>query len=78
MGSGIKKRSELEHDDFFNMVRRSIIAKCSIPAGTKITKDMLIVKRPGYGIAPKHIDVVIGRVATSDIKEDHWITWEMI
>ena len=27
-----------------------------IPAGTEITAAMLTVKRPGYGIAPKHLD----------------------
>ena len=27
-----------------------------IPAGTVIEREMITVKRPGYGIAPKHLD----------------------
>jgi len=39
---------------------------------------MLDVKRPGTGIEPKFIDVVVGREAKRDIKADEWITWEVI
>jgi N-acetylneuraminate synthase/N,N'-diacetyllegionaminate synthase len=67
--------SEMEN---FEKARRSIHAACDIPNGTEITKNMLITKRPGYGIRPKLIDIVIGRKSRIDIKEDRWITWEMI
>jgi N-acetylneuraminate synthase/N,N'-diacetyllegionaminate synthase len=77
-GSGIKEKSELECEEMYVKARRSIHAKVDIPKGTKITKDMLIVKRPGYGIKPKFIDMVMGREAKKDIKEDEWITWEMV
>jgi sialic acid synthase SpsE len=58
--------------------RRSIIASQDIPKGTKITRDMLTIKRPGYGIKPKFLDTVIGRKAKQDIKEDEWIMWKMV
>ncbi len=32
-----------------------------LPAGTTITREMITIKRPGYGIAPKHLDLVLGR-----------------
>jgi len=38
----------------------------------------LIVKRPGYGIKPKFIDIVVGKKVKKDISEDQWITWEDI
>ena len=60
------------------MARRSIHAACDIKSGTEITKDMLVVKRPGYGIKPKFIDVIAGRKAKGDISEDQWITWKML
>jgi len=44
----------------------------------KITEDMLIIKRPGYGIKPKFIDTILGREAKTNIEEDQWITWNMI
>jgi N-acetylneuraminate synthase/N,N'-diacetyllegionaminate synthase len=77
-GSGIKEKSELESEEMYIKARRSIHAKVNIPKGAKITRDMLVIKRPGYGIKPKFIDVVIGREAKRDIKEDEWIIWAMI
>ena len=77
-GSGIKEKSKLESEEMYVKARRSIHAKINIPKGTKITRDVLIVKRPGYGIKPKFIDIVVGRKAKKDITEDEWITWEMV
>jgi len=77
-GSGIKEKSELESEEMYVKARRSIHAKVDIPKGTKIMRDMLIIKRPGYGIKPKFIDIVIGREAKKDIKDDEWITWDAV
>ena len=77
-GNGIKEKSELESEEMYVKARRSIHAKVDIPSGTKIAGDMLIIKRPGYGIKPKLVDIVVGRGAKKDIKVDEWITWEMI
>lgn len=77
-GDGIKRRSWLEDGEMYQKGRRSIIAKHDIPIGTVITRDMLVVKRPGYGISPKLIDIVVGRTTKLEIKEDEWITWEML
>jgi sialic acid synthase SpsE len=57
--------------------RRSLVAATDIEAGTKITKEMLTWKRPGTGISPKNIELVIGRKALVDIKEDDILTWEL-
>ncbi len=77
-GTGIKKKSELEGEEIYAKARRSIHAKVDIPKETTITRDMLIIKRPGYGIKPKFIDIIVGRVAKRDIREDEWITWDDI
>ncbi len=77
-GDGKKLGPKPEEIEQYEKARRSIHAKVNIPKGTKITKDMLIIKRPGYGIKPKFIDMIIGREAKQDIAEDQWITWEMI
>ena len=77
MGSGVKRHDPTEQE-MYDLARRSIVAACSIPAGTVITADMLAVKRPGTGIAPKFLDTVIGRTARTDIPEDEIITWEMV
>ncbi|MFN8632115.1 MAG: SAF domain-containing protein [Chloroflexota bacterium] len=49
-----------------------------MPRGTTITEEMLTVKRPGYGIAPKLLPLVVGRTARVDIPFDEVITWEMV
>lgn len=70
--------SEEEAGEMYQLARRSIIAATDIPAGTVIAREHLTVKRPGFGIAPKHIDVVVGRTAKVDIEFDDIITWEMV
>ena len=77
LGNGIKERSPAE-DEAYIKGRRSIHAKVDIPRNTRITRDMLIVKRPGLGIAPKYISIVEGRKALDTIKADQWISWDLI
>jgi len=57
---------------------KSIVAKTHIPAGTAITAGMLTCKSPGYGLKPRMLGEVIGKVAKSDILEDGVITKEHI
>ncbi len=79
LGSGrLEGPSELEAQEMYRLARRSLIAAVEIPAGTLIAREHLVVKRPGYGIAPKDIDHVVGRIARVDIEADEILTWEMI
>lgn len=77
LGSPIKQMIP-DEEEMARLGRRSIIARVNIPKGTKITEDMLIIKRPGYGIKPKFLDMVIGREAKKNIEKDDIITWEMV
>ncbi len=65
-----------EAGEMYRNARRSIVAGCKIPAGTEITADMLVVKRPGFGIEPRLIHTVVGRSARRDIDEDEVVTWD--
>jgi len=56
--------------------RRSIVAKKRISKGSKISQDVLVIKRPATGIYPKFIDKIIGCTATRDIEEDTPIQWD--
>jgi sialic acid synthase SpsE len=79
MGNGrLEGPSELERDEMYRLGRRSLIAASPIPAGTQITREMLTVKRPGFGIAPKYLDLVVGRTAQVDIEFDDILTWDMV
>lgn len=58
--------------------RRSLVAKRFIPKGKVIDKEDITWKRPGTGIPPYMIDVVIGGVALEDIEEDEILTFDKI
>jgi Sialic acid synthase len=77
-GDGFKRGPQSDEMKLYGMARRSIHAAVDIAAGTRITEQMLIAKRPGYGLRPKYIDWVVGRKASRDITQDMWITLEML
>lgn len=78
IGDGNKNGPRPEEREMFEKGRRSLHARSSISKGEKITHDKIIIKRPGLGIPPHLIHMVIGRTARIDIDKDQWITWEMI
>lgn len=49
---------------------KSVATRMPIAAGTVIKENMLTVKGPGTGIAPKQLKELIGVVAQSDMEED--------
>ena len=79
LGSGrLDGPSEQESGEMYALARRSVIAATDIDAGTEITAEMLTVKRPGTGITPKHMALLVGRVAKVDIPFDEPVTWDML
>jgi N,N'-diacetyllegionaminate synthase len=79
LGDGVKRGpSDEERVEMYAKARRSVVAARAIPAGTRITRDMLTIKRPGHGIAPKLIEALVGRTAAVDIEDDDILTWEML
>ena len=63
---------------YIGEIKKSIIAKQDIKIGQKITEDLLIIKRPSYGIEPKYLDKIIGLTAKCDINKDECIQWEYL
>lgn len=79
IGDGRKSGpSELERQEMYSLGRRSLIAARDLPAGTVLEAEMLTVKRPGFGVPPKMIDVVVGMRVTSDVEEDDVLIWDML
>jgi len=76
LGDGIKRPAQCEISTI-PINRKSLVAACDIKAGQTISKNMLEIKRPGTGIAPRYYDLIIGKKAIVDIPEDEVITWEM-
>ena len=78
LGDGRKLGPAPDELEMHQKARRSLVAACAIPKGTRVERDMVTIKRPGFGIKPKHLDLVVGRVAKQDIEEDTVLTWEMV
>ena len=58
--------------------RRSLVLTRDMKAGEVITETDLMPKRPGTGINPRYMDIVVGRKVLMDLEEDTILTWEMI
>ena len=77
LGDGIKRPAK-DEEGIKKVAMRSIVAKVDIPKGTIIAEDMLDVKRPGTGIEPKYIDMIVGKKAKENIRKDELVTREII
>jgi sialic acid synthase SpsE len=79
LGDGRKAGpSPEERVEMYSGARRSLIAARDLPAGTVLGEDMIVTKRPGTGIAPKHLELVVGRVLRVDVEEDDVLQWDML
>lgn len=71
-GDGIKRPSQSEIKNI-NIVRKSIVSKCTIHRGEVFTNDNITTKRPATGLPPMLWDSIIGKRATRDYSEDDMI-----
>ena len=75
MGDGIKKpvRNEERTKKF---VRRSLVAAKEIRTGDILSLNDIAIKRPGTGIPPEFMEIVVGMKAKRDIRVDSVLEWE--
>jgi N-acetylneuraminate synthase len=76
-GSGLKMPAASEKKTRINN-RKSIVLACPAIEGDVLTRDHLAIKRPGYGIAPKYLDQVIGRSIARTMEADDVLCWEAL
>ena len=75
---GNDRKKVVEHKESINAMRRSITSSMDIAKGTKIEKNMLVIRRPGDGIQPIDIEKIIGLEAKINIKSNKTIYWDDI
>ena len=68
-GTGMKKPAKCELSSLKN-VRKSIVASKDIPAGTILTDNFLEIKRPGNGISPNKLNLIIGKRIKKMVMKD--------
>jgi sialic acid synthase SpsE len=78
LGDGRKGAPHPDEVEMHQKARRSLVAARAIARGTRIETGMLTIKRPGFGLKPKHKALVVGRTARVDIDEDTVLTWDML
>lgn len=73
-GNGIKRPAGSEETTRRNN-RKSLVITQAVKAGERLTAAHVAVKRPGYGIQPKYLEQVIGRIAGRDLDPDAVLEW---
>ena len=74
-GNGIKRPADSEKGTRINN-RKSVVLASAVQAGERLSREHLAVKRPGYGIAPKNLEKVIGRRVVGAMDADAVLRWE--
>jgi N,N'-diacetyllegionaminate synthase len=54
---------------------RHLVASRSLPAGTRLTADMLESKRGEVGVSPEYFDILVGRELRRPLGKDESIAW---
>jgi N-acetylneuraminate synthase len=66
LGSGRKAPTASEIETA-KVARRSLVAARDIPAGAKLERDMVVMRRPGTGMSPATLDTLLDRRAVQEI-----------
>lgn len=77
LGDGVKAPSPEERDTA-RVARRSVVAATDIAAGTVLSGDMLQCRRPATGIAPRDLQMIVGRRAKSILSVGDVLQWDLL
>jgi pseudaminic acid synthase len=58
--------------------RRSLFIIIDVKKGEKLSNQNVRSIRPGYGLAPKYLEKILGRTAVQDFKKGTPLAWKMI
>ncbi|MGJ4733859.1 pseudaminic acid synthase [Leptospira levettii] len=76
LGSVKLERSKAEEKSI--IFKRSLYVVKDVKKGETFTSESVRSIRPGYGIPPKYIDIIIGSKAMYDIPRGTAVSWDMI
>ena len=77
IGNGVKQpvKSEIE---IASVARKSLVAAMDLKKGTILEVDNISIKRPGTGLPPSSLDLILGRRVIEDIKMGTLISMDSI
>lgn len=77
LGSGRKEPTPSEANTAA-IARKSLVAARTLTAGTILTREMVAIKRPGTGLSPARLAVIIGRRLVCDVPADALLSWDYL
>lgn len=69
-----RKQSEQANAQF----RRSLYVVADVKAGDPVTPENVKSIRPGFGLAPRHYDDILGRKFASDVPRATPVSWDLL
>lgn len=72
LGTGIKSPSKSEKGNI-DIARKSIFFSRSLEAGKVLQRDDFSIKRPGDGLAPKYLGVIIGKKLKVSVEAEDYV-----
>jgi len=67
-----------EHEKASLQFRRSLYIVRDVAKGSRLSAEDVRSIRPGYGLAPKHLEAVIGKIAKRDLKRGTALSFELL
>lgn len=67
-----------EHERHSLAFRRSLFVVADVAAGERLTRENVRAIRPGDGLAPRHLDEVLGRAAGRAIERGTPLVWDLL
>ena len=77
LGNGVKKIFESEKAPITKMGKSLVVAR-DLPSGHLLGRADIVMKSPGGGIPPYELENVLGRVTLRPLKEDDFLTFEVL
>jgi sialic acid synthase len=75
LGDGSKQPFPMEEKPLYKMGKKLVAAR-DLTAGTILSLEDIAIKSPNDGLAPYHLDILVGRKLRTNIEEDANITLE--
>jgi sialic acid synthase SpsE len=77
LGDGRKEPAESEMETA-RVARRSLVAARDIAAGTELTEDLIVTRRPGTGLPATMLSEIVGRTLRVSVSAGTLLTLEML
>ncbi|WDZ63338.1 N-acetylneuraminate synthase [Paenibacillus polymyxa] len=75
LGDGVKRCMPSE-ESTRAVARKSIVMATPKKTGQQLTREDLVIKRPGTGIEPKYFGDLVGKQLLKDVHEDYLLSWD--